>query len=412
MDIDYFLYLVSLYLVFIFYFFNFLRVPMLNIFNRSKRFYHSIVALYSNILIDEIGAGLVGLFMPIFLWEKFGRLDYVLYYYLAIHGLFSVLVICGAMIMSKIGQKMSMILSVPFKILFYFCLYYIAIGYSVFWFSILMIAVIEIQMMLFWVPYHTDFARFTNRKTRGRTISWLYSVSSLAAVTLPFLSGWIIANYGFNVLFLIAIILVTLSVVPLFFISPTYEKFSFSFWETWRQFFRRDYRRVAVSFFATGVENTVGLIIWPVFIFQLLQGDFLKVGYISSLIVLSTIMINLIIGFYADKFNKRLILKYGTALYALGWFFKTFVATAFQIFVTSAYHNFAAVAIQTPFNALVYEKAADAGHYVDELTVIREMALNLGRAFGIILLLVMINFVGLEWAFILAAVASLFMNLI
>jgi len=53
---------------------------------------------------------------------------------------------------------------------------------------------------------------------------------------------------------------------------------------------------------------------------------------------------------------------------------------------------------------------ADQGHYVDEYTVIKEMAVNFGKtlilAFAI---LIALNF-GLNWTFILAALASLLVN--
>ena len=372
----------------------------------------SLTALYSSILIDEIGSGLIGLFMPIFLWEKFGRLDLVLLYYLIIHAIYSVSVIGGAMLMSKLGQKMSMILSVPFKVIFYLALYYLSLNYSLLTFTILMTIAIEIQMMLFWLPYHTDFARFTNKKNRGRVIGFLSSFSGLVAVFVPLLSAWIIVNYGFNILFLVVIILTVASIGPLFLVQSTYEKFSFSFRESWRQFFKRRHRRLIISYFASGLENMIGGLIWPVFIFQMLGGDFLKVGVLSSVIILATIIIRLLMGSYTDRFDKYKLLKWGSGLYALGWIFKALVATGWQIFIAATYHNFAAIAMQTPFSALTYEKAADSGHYVDELTVLREMALNLGRVFGVILLLIFINLVGLQWTFILAAIASLFINII
>ncbi|NCN07641.1 MFS transporter [Candidatus Falkowbacteria bacterium] len=378
----------------------------------NTRLSSGVTALYFNIIIDEIGGGLVGLFMPIFLWEKFGRLDLVLFYFFVVYGIYSVAVIFGAMLMSKLGQKTSMIISVPFKVLFYLCLYYLSLGYPVLIFSVLMIVVIEIQMMMFWVPYHTDFAQFTNKKDRGRVIGFLSSISSLVSIFVPIISGWIIYNYDFDVLFLIVMILVAVSVVPLFIVRPTYEKFSFSFLETWRQFFSKKHRGILWSFFSTGIENMIGGIIWPIFIFQLLSGDFLKVGVISSVIILSTITIKLIMGSYTDKLDKYKLLKWGSGLYALGWIFKTFVATGFQIFVVSTYHNFAAIIMQTPFSAITYEKASDAGHYVDELTVLREMSLNTGRAVGAAVLIVVVNFVGLQWTFVLAAFASLFINLI
>ena len=43
----------------------------------------------------------------------------------------------------------------------------------------------------------------------------------------------------------------------------------------------------------------------------------------------------------------------------------------------STYHN-CRVFAKTPFDALNYDIAADHGHYVDEYTVIREMAIAIG----------------------------------
>jgi len=376
------------------------------------KFSPGITALYSNIIIDEIGSGLVGLFLPIFLWEKFGRLDLVLWYFFAIYAIYAVMVIFGAMIMSKLGQKASMIISVPFKILFYLCLYYLALGYPTTIFVILMVVMLEIHMMMFWVPYHTDFAKFTNKKNRGRVIGFLSSISSLVSIFVPIISGWIIYNYNFDVLFLIVMILVAVSALPLFMVKSTYEKFSFSFLETWQQLLATCHRPMFWSFFFTGIENMIGGIIWPIFIFQLLKGDFLKVGIISSVIILATIIIRLIIGSYTDELDKYKLLKWGSGLYAFGWLLKTFVATGWQIFIVSTYHNFAAVVMQTPFSAITYEKAADSGHYVDEISVLREMSLSLGRAVGAVILVIIINFVGLKWTFVMAAMASLFINII
>lgn len=371
-----------------------------------------IAALYSNIIIDQIGSGLIGLFLPIFLWEKFGSLNAVLLYYLVIYGAYILLVVAGAKMMSVLGQKLSMILSVPFKVVFYGCLYYLSLNYPALSLAILMIAACELHMMLFWIPYHTDFAKFTNKKSRGRVIGFLSALSGLVSVFIPIFAGWVIFRYNFSVLYLIALVLIATSVLPLFLVKPTNEKFTFSFGETWKRLFSKKYRRLFGCYFADGVESLVGAIIWPIFIFQLLDGNFLAVGAVSSLVILFTIVIQLLMGSFTDRFNKRKLMHLGSVFYALGWFFKIFVGTGFQIFIVSAYHNFAAIVLRTPFDALIYEKAADAGHYVDELSVLREIALNLGRVICLLVLFLLVNFIGLPATFVLAAVASLFVNLL
>ena len=121
----------------------------------------------------------------------------------------------------------------------------------------------------------------------------------------------------------------------------------------------------------------------------------------------------MIVGEYSDKLSKKKILKLGTALYAIGWIFKIFVFTGFQIFIASTYHNFAEIVMRTPYDALMYDKAADSGKMVDEYNTMREIALNFGRILIILLIIAGFYFTGdLTLSFILAAVTSLLINLI
>ncbi|OGL62242.1 hypothetical protein A2839_04390 [Candidatus Uhrbacteria bacterium RIFCSPHIGHO2_01_FULL_47_10] len=61
-------------------------------------------------------------------------------------------------------------------------------------------------------------------------------------------------------------------------------------------------------------------------------------------------------------------------------------------------------------DALTYEQAADAGHYIDEYTVLREMSLNIGRIFIIIFLLVLNIYLPITVSFFVAAAISLVIN--
>lgn len=69
--------------------------------------------------------------------------------------------------------------------------------------------------------------------------------------------------------------------------------------------------------------------------------------------------------------------------------------------------------MRTPYDALIYEKAADSGSLVDEYTVTREIALIFGRLLMIGLVLALFIFTGsIAATFLLAAVASLLISLI
>lgn len=106
------------------------------------------------------------------------------------------------------------------------------------------------------------------------------------------------------------------------------------------------------------------------------------------------------------------MLHWGTALYAIGWIGKIFVLTASQVFFIGTYHVFTKIFKDTPFDTLNYEIMADRGHYVDEYTVLKEIAVQMGKILMLIFaILVALNF-GLNWTFALAAIASLFINIL
>ncbi|EKD47520.1 MAG: hypothetical protein ACD_66C00024G0005, partial [uncultured bacterium] len=89
------------------------------------------------------------------------------------------------------------------------------------------------------------------------------------------------------------------------------------------------------------------------------------------------------------------------------WIFKALVDSVLGLFLASTFHGFGAILMSTSVDTMFYEKAADSGHYVDEFTVIREIALIIGR-FSIVLVLAFLTIFAPIWiAFILAAFVTL-----
>jgi small-conductance mechanosensitive channel len=123
-------------------------------------------------------------------------------------------------------------------------------------------------------------------------------------------------------------------------------------------------------------------------------------------------VLRLFIGNLLDRWHKHKLLRIGAALNASAWFLKTIVISGFHIFLVSTYHALALIILKTSLQTLVYEKAADRGHYVDEYTVIKEMAGSFGRVLGLILLAVLLLFLPMQSSFVVAGVAALFVNLL
>jgi len=356
--------------------------------------------LYSNRLIIQFGAGLLGLFFPIFLYEQFGNsTDILLGYYFVAFIISFFLMAPGAMIMSRIGLKGSMILAVIGLALWYipFVFWDASIAFYLLGFVIIMH---NVWRMFYWTPFHTEFAEMTKKGERGRILGVLTSIAAIISIVIPFIAGFVLSQFGYGSLFLAASAIVIASLIPLFMVPRVVEKYSFSYRETFEHFFSKKNRRMVTAYVADGAEVTVGALIWPVFIFEILQGNYFEVGAITSLIVLIGVILRLVMGNWADKHSRHKMLKWGTGLYSVGYIIKMFVDTAFTIFIASTFHSFALIMMRTPFDVLMYERAADAGHYVDEYTVIREMAICLGRVISVAIMFVLLLFVPLYVVFL------------
>jgi len=373
---------------------------------------HPLLYLYLNRLIILIGVGSLAIFLPIFLFIEFGY-DYVpvMIYYLVLFALSIILHTFGAMAISKIGLRKSMALAILFLV-GYFLVFFIYDYYPHFYLIVLAVLASNFWRTLYWVPFHTDCAKFSSKTNRGKQYSVFLLLADIIGILIPVIAGLILNYYNYSALFIIAMVIILASIIPLFKIKKVKETYSYTFTQTYQELFSRKNRKMLYAYMADGSETIVGALIWPIFIFEILNGEFLAVGAISTIIIGVTVMLDIIIGRWADKFEKKNIVKYSSGFYALGWIIKIFVGTAFQIFIVSTYHNLTAIFRRLPFDALMYEKAADQGHYVDEYTVLREIALNIGRVLMLLFVILLLYYFSIYIAFVLAAITSLFINIL
>ncbi|MCF7835898.1 MAG: MFS transporter [Candidatus Marinimicrobia bacterium] len=372
---------------------------------------HGFVSLYTGKTIVMIATGLLGLFLPIFIFNLLGQnFQYTILYFVAGYSLYIISLFFGVRFLNKFGFRKALRLSVILGAL-YWVLFYLVDENNVKVVIPLILMTLAFYRLAYWVPYHVDFAKFTSKRNRGRQISALRVTRETIGVFIPLVGGFVISRFGFDALFVTAIILYLTSGIPYLTLPRTKEKFLWSYIETLKNFFAKKYRKEMVAFMADGAETSSVILIWPIFIFQLLNGDYLQIGLLSTLIIGVTVVFQLIMGKKIDKSaRKEKILKYGSIFSSISWLIKIFIETALQIFVISAFHNLMKIFTRTPFDTLTYEISADRGHYVDEFTVLREMAINFGRVVSLMIAFFASFFLPIQYLFLLAAVSSMGLN--
>lgn len=365
-------------------------------------------------LIQGAASALLGIFVPIFLYTVSGEnFAYVGGIYAVLSFLYVILIAPGVKMMSRFGYRTSLVLGSCFSVLLYTVLYFMNESNVeiLVWFLIFAVTVFRI---FHWVPYHVDFATFTKSGERGRDVSLTFAVVAFLGIVGPLLAGYILAQSGYDALFGIAIILLILATISYSFVPNTHEVYEWSYWRTWKEFFSKRRRHVMFGMFANGLETAITLIAWPIFLYEVLDGNVFEIGFVSALVVGVTILVQLAIGRHIDKSekNKSKTLKIGSTLYALGWIVKIFVLSAVQIFFVGLYHNVVKIFTKTPFDTMLYDMTAEQGKYIDEFSVLREMATHSGRTVGLILMVVVTLFISIKWTFILGAFAALLLNMV
>jgi MFS family permease len=368
------------------------------------------VYLYLNRLLIQIGVGLYGIFGVIFFFEKFGNsIERVLILYTVLYFIFAIGAHLGAKIIYRVGMKKMMMVSIFFLFTTIFSLLFW--NKEPFLFLITFSISLALYKSFYWVPYHVEFAEFTNRDTRGRQMAVFSNISEMALAILPIIGGFIISSRGYESVFLISSIIVFISILPLFFLKETKEKYTWNARRLIKEFFQKENRGVVWSNLGNGIQDAVGTLIWPMFIFIILKGNYFSVGVITSLTIVILIVLRFAIGNALDKMGKKKILKLGSVFYTTGWIIKIFVETGTGIFLSHTYHNFGKVVNKLSFDSEIYEQAADNGHYIDEYTVLKEISLILGKGIMFLISIPIVIYLGITTTFLVAALATLLMTL-
>ncbi|MBI5794651.1 MFS transporter [Candidatus Uhrbacteria bacterium] len=369
-------------------------------------------ALATNRLIDGIAASMVGVFLPIFLYEFFhASITVVLIWFLVNFLVKLPFYVLGAKLFSRIGLTRSMVIGTLGVVLFHLSYFFISEG-AVSWKVLMAIGIggLVLNGIFYWSPFHIDMANFTSEKKRGSQLGIFYAVERLLGVIAPLLAGYVIATFGYQVNFFIGLIITVCSLIPLLFLPRFQVSYEFSYLQSFRELFSKRFRAMTFSMMAFGAENMVGVVIWPIFLFKMFGGDYVDVGLFTAVLVVIGLLLELIVGKQTDRFSATRLLKIGTGVNALGWIWKGLVDTVTGVFAAATFHSFGAIFLRTPMDALMYEQAADAGHYIDEYTVLREMALAIGRVSMLGFLLLFTQAFSLSAAFFVAAAVSFAIN--
>lgn len=310
-------------------------------------------SLYFALGLLRLGEGLVSFFVPIYLWELGMPLWRIIFFYFLVSLYFVFLAFPALPIIKKLSDKMMMFLSIPFVIL-----YFLGLGkindYSLFFYGLPLVHAVNI--LLFNVGYHMDFSGSADKDSIGREVGMQHMLSSLVALSAPFLGGIIIVLFGFEAAFLTGSLILLLATLPLFFFPQRRAAHDFTAGKVYEFLVSKRLLPFTVSGIGFATEKMVSFIVWPLFLF-LNVGTIKNFGGLLSLGLLAGAVITFLVGYLADQGKRRRVLMYSAILVFFLWVWRYFIAGSFGASLNHILGSAAGGALMVAWSSQYYKIA-------------------------------------------------------
>jgi len=262
--------------------------------------------LYLTSAITDFSSAALAIFEPIYLWSLGYRIREIMVYYLILYVVDFFLLPLGGKFVARFGHERSILISTGWMVGYYVALINIPNAASLFCVAPLLFA---LQKAFYWPAYHVDFMRFSAKEERGAEYSGVAALSTIMYTIGPIAGGAVVKFFGFDALFVIGIVSILLSSIPLFVTKSPLKREEFSYWKSLVLPFRRRYQRTTVAYLSLGHELIL-MTVWPIFIL-LSFGDLFDVGLLVGLSALVTALATLAIGKWTDRKPKGDVLRFG-----------------------------------------------------------------------------------------------------
>lgn len=240
-----------------------------------------------------------------------------------------------------------------------------------------------IEAALYWIPINVLFTRYADEKAMAKQMSHFFVLPEALSLAAPIIGGVVASYFGFPALFVFAFIV---NILALYFLRGLHqEKTNFQFsLKRFKQVWQNNKPYFISEFFDNISEETVG-IIFPIVAWFNLQ-NLVDIGLVGTFLSLGMMAFTFIIGRFADKYDKKKMLRIGAFLLIITWIAALYTHSQIGFYIISILLGFFLRFFLVPYNALLY---ANAKKDDAQFLVLREFSVVSARvvvfAFAIIL---------------------------
>lgn len=315
--------------------------------------FDELTELYTSMMFRSLAIGLVGIFIPLYLYQNGSPIWQILFFYMV---MFTVQLLGSpitAFIIARIGPKHTILLSYLFQALSMLGLISL---YDRELPIYLIATTLGITNVLFFTAFHVDFSKIKHSDHGGKEVGWMYIMQKLGLIIGPILGGVIAYMFGSQYIFMVALGILALGVLPLLLTAEpvkTKQKINFNNLKI------KDIKPDLISYSAVVLENSVTLVVWPLFIGVIVFQDnqYLQIGSVASISIVASIIMAHAIGNLIDKRKGRVLLRYGAILNAVLHLCRPLVGGYGSVLAVNIINEGVTIAYTLPFTKGVYDAA-------------------------------------------------------
>lgn len=317
--------------------------------------------VYLSMTISRLATGMILVFEPIFLYSIGLTIPQILMFFLygsLWYFLFTPLV--GRLVL-KWGTHTTIPVSTLFLIGYIATL--LAMQWSI-WFGLLGGILLGVRKSLYFVSMHYNFAKYAEAKEEGREVGVRQSIEVFVSALGPFLGGLLVTISSFNVVFIVAAVLLLVSNLPFLYthaVKPKESGDDITLSNAVKKLLEKKERPLVLSAMGYG-EIVVSNSLWPLFLSIFVFSSLFSLGSVIALSTFITVISLLFVGRLSDHSDKRKVLRASSIVYAFLWWLRPFVTAITGVFILDSATKFTRQIVMVPQTALVYDRARRERH--------------------------------------------------
>lgn len=310
--------------------------------------------LYTSMMFRSLANSLVGIFIPVYLFQHGYPVWQILNFYGFMFGTSLVLEYVSARLIALYGPKHIILMSYVFQVIAMFGMLSLPIGVPL----IAVAVVYGMANVLFFTAFHVDFSKIKHKEHGGKEVGWMYSMEKLGGTLGPLLGGLLAFLFGSQYIFIVAIILLFVGAIPLFLTrEPVRTRQDIDF----KKLNVEEIPRDLISYGALVLENSICVAVWPLFIGVVVFVDspYLKLGSVASISIIIALLTARAFGSVVDQKKGRNLLRLGASVNAIVHLFRTFANSYIAVLGLNMVNEGVTVAYRMPFTKGMYDAADD-----------------------------------------------------